>query len=193
MMVSSRAVQCGGVRSPARRPARPVLDTGEEKFSRQNLGRPLSRTPVAGRREGDGGQLVPATAKRRNTMRFMTMIKSDESMPWGPPPPALWEAMAAFAQEGALNGTLIEQAGLGSSAQGAIVSLANGSIKVIDGPFAESKELIGGYAVTEVRSKEEAIELGRRLLQIHLDNWPGWEGSCEIRQLFLDTGEAGPS
>ena len=43
-------------------------------------------------------------------MRFMTMIKSDESMPWGPPPPALWQAMAAFAQEGALNGTLIEQA-----------------------------------------------------------------------------------
>src|SRR6478672_5421568 len=101
-----------------------------------------------------------------DTMRFMTMIKSDESMPWGPPPPALWEAMAAFAKEGALNGTLIEQAGLGSSAQGAIVSLANGSIKVIDGPFAESKELIGGYAVTEVRSKEEAIELGRRLMQI---------------------------
>ena len=115
-------------------------------------------------------------------MRFMTMIKSDESMPWGPPPPALWEAMAAFAQEGAINGTLIEQAGLGSSAQGAIVSLANGSIKVVD-----------GYAVTEVRSKEEAIELGRRLLQIHLDNWPGWEGSCEIRQLFQDNGESGPS
>ena len=126
-------------------------------------------------------------------MRFMTMIKSDESMPWGPPPPALFKAMAAYAQEGALNGTLVEQAGLGSSAQGAIVSLADGSIKVIDGPFAESKELIGGYAVIEVRSKEEVIELGRRLLQIHLDNWPGWEGSCEIRQLFLDNGDAGPS
>ena len=92
--------------------------------------------------------------------------------------------MGAFAQEGAVNGTLIEQGGLGSSAQGAIVTLANGSISVLDGPFTETKELIGGYAVTEVRSKQEAIELGRRLLQIHLDNWPGWEGSCEIRQLF---------
>src|SRR6476659_8621476 len=102
----------------------------------------MSRTPPAGRREGDGGRQVAATVRRRRTMRFMTMIKSDESMPWGPPPPAVWEAMAAFAQEGALNGTLIEQAGLGSSAQGAIVSLANGPIKVIDGPFAESKELI---------------------------------------------------
>lgn len=117
-------------------------------------------------------------------MRFMSLIKSDESMPWGAAPPALYEAMGSFAQDGAVNGTLIEQGGLGSSAQGAIISLANGSISVVDGPFAEAKELIGGYAVTEVRSKEEAVELGRRLLQIHLDNWPGWEGSCEIRQLF---------
>ena len=117
-------------------------------------------------------------------MRFMSLIKSDEAMPWGPPPPALYEAMGAFAQEGAVNGTLVEQGGLGSSDQGAIVTLAKGSISVLDGPFTETKELIGGYAVTEVRSKQEAIELGRRLLQIHLDNWPGWEGSCEIRQLF---------
>jgi hypothetical protein len=122
-------------------------------------------------------------------MRFMTMIKFDESMPWGPAAPALYEAMGQFAKEGFENGTLIEQGGLGSSAQGAIVSLVDGSITVLDGPFAEAKELIGGYAVTEVRSKEEAIEQGRRLMQIHLDNWPGWQGSCEIRQLFADNGD----
>ncbi len=119
-------------------------------------------------------------------MRFMSMIKFDESMPYGPPPAALFEAMAAFAQEGLVTGTLIEQGGLGPSSAGAIVSLANGSITVLDGPFTEAKELIGGYAVTEVRSKAEAVELGRRLLQIHLDNWPGWEGSCEIRQIMSD-------
>ncbi len=121
-------------------------------------------------------------------MRFMSFIKSDESMPWGPPSPALYEAMSQFAKEGYANGTLIEQGGLGSSEQGAIVSLVDDTITVLDGPFTEAKELIGGYAVTEVRSKEEAIELGRRLLQIHLDNWPGWQGSCEIRQLFTDDG-----
>jgi hypothetical protein len=119
-------------------------------------------------------------------MRFMSMIKSDESMPFGPPPPALYEAMAEYAKEGWTNGTLVEQGGLGSSAQGAIVSLANGTITAVDGPFAEAKELIGGYAVVEVRSKEEAIELARRLLQIHLDTWPGWEGSCEVRQIFTE-------
>ena len=111
-------------------------------------------------------------------MRFMTFIKFDESMPCGPPPPALFEAMGQYAIEGAVNGTLVEQ--------GAIVSLADGSITTHDGPFTEAKELIGGYAVIEVRSKDEAIELARRLLQIHLDNWPGWEGSCEVRQLFVN-------
>ena len=126
-------------------------------------------------------------------MRFMTFIKSDETMPWGPPSTALFEAMGQYAKEGFENGTLIEQGGLGSSGQGAIVSLVDSSITVLDGPFTETKELIGGYAVIEVRSKDEAIELGRRLLQIHLDNWPGWEGSCEIRQLFTDPVDAGPS
>jgi hypothetical protein len=121
-------------------------------------------------------------------MRFMSFIKSDESMPWGLPSPALYEAMGQFAKEGYANGTLIEQGGLGSSEQGAIVSLVDTTITVLDGPFTEAKELIGGYAVTEVRSKDEAIELARRLLQIHLDNWPGWQGSCEVRQLFADDG-----
>ena len=116
-------------------------------------------------------------------MRFMAMLKFDESLPAGAPPPALFEAMAEYAAEGARNGTLVDQGGLLPSASGAIVSLVDGSIKAVDGPFTEAKELIGGYAVLEVRSKAEAVELTKRLMQIHKDHWPGWEGSCELRQL----------
>lgn len=97
--------------------------------------------------------------------------------------------MGEFAHEGFTNGILVEQGGLGPSALGAIVSLADGAITAVDGPFTETKELIGGYAVIDVHSREEAVELGRRLLQIHKDHWPGWEGSCELRQVFT----AGPS
>jgi hypothetical protein len=114
-------------------------------------------------------------------MRFMTMVKFDESLPAGPPPPELFQAMGEFAAEG--DGTLVDQGGLLPSAAGAIVSLADGTIKAIDGPFTEAKELVGGYAVLEVRSKAEAVELARRLMQLHKDHWPGWEGSCEVRQL----------
>ena len=116
-------------------------------------------------------------------MRFMTMVKFDESLPVGPPPPEVFQAMGEFAAEGARNGTLVDQAGLLPSAAGAIVSLANGAIKAVDGPFTEAKELVGGYALIEVRSKAEAVELAKRLMQIHKDHWPGWEGSCEVRQL----------
>ena len=114
----------------------------------------------------------------------MTMVRFDESMNAGPPPPELFQAMAEFAAEGARNGTLVDQGGLLPSAAGAIVSLADGTIKAVDGPFTEAKELVGGYAVLEVRSKAEAVELAMRLMQINKDHWPGWEGSCEVRQLM---------
>ncbi|MDQ0577665.1 YciI family protein [Agromyces albus] len=116
-------------------------------------------------------------------MRFMCMVKMDEANPQGEAPPELYQAMAEYDREGRLNGTLIDSQGLLPSAAGAIVSLADGKIKAIDGPFAEAKELVGGYAVIDVHSREEAVELGRRLMQIHVDHWPGWEGHVEIRQL----------
>ena len=116
-------------------------------------------------------------------MRFMAMVKFDENADLGAPPPALFQAMDEFAQEGARNGTLVDQGGLLPSATGAIVSLVNGTVKTIDGPFTEAKELIGGYAVIEVHSKAEALELARRVIQIHADHWPEWNGSCELRQI----------
>jgi hypothetical protein len=118
-----------------------------------------------------------------NTMRFMSLLRADESCFDGTPP-AVFQAMGEFAREGFTNGTLVEMGGLGPSSLGAIVSLVDGTITAVDGPFTETKELIGGYAVIDVHSRQEAVELGRRLLEIHRDNWPGWEGSCEIRQLF---------
>ena len=66
--------------------------------------------------------------------------------------------------------------------------VSGGKVTVIDGPFAEAKELIGGYAMFQLRSKEEAIEAGRRFMQVHAEHWPGFEGSCEVRQIM-----AGPS
>ena len=116
-------------------------------------------------------------------MRFMALLKFDESLPSGPPPRPDCEAGHQRQVEGARNGTLVDQGGLLPSAAGAIVSLVDGTIKAVDGPFTEAKELVGGYAVIEVRSKAEAVELAKRLMQIHKDHWPGWQGSCEVRQL----------
>jgi hypothetical protein len=94
-------------------------------------------------------------------MRFMAMPKFDESLPAGPPPPALFAAMAEYATEGARNGTLVAQGGLLPSAAGAIVSLVDGSIKAVDGPFTEVKELIGGYALLKVSKQGRSGRAGK--------------------------------
>ncbi|MFL6140339.1 MAG: YciI family protein [Labedaea sp.] len=115
-------------------------------------------------------------------MRYLTMVKGPESA--GMPPQALMEAIARLGDEAMKAGVLVETGGLMPSAMGARVRLGGGRVTVTDGPFSETKELIGGYAVYEVKSKEEAVEWCRRFMEAHRENWPGWEGETEIRQVF---------
>jgi hypothetical protein len=115
-------------------------------------------------------------------MRFMTLVKSAENA--GPPPKELMDAMAKLGEESAKAGVLVETGGLASTAAGARVRLSRGKLTVTDGPFAEAKEVVGGYAVLQVKSKQEAIEATLRFMQVHKDHWPGWEGETEIRQIY---------
>jgi hypothetical protein len=115
-------------------------------------------------------------------VRFISMVKAAEN---GPPSPELMGAIGKLAQEMAQSGVLIEMGGLLPSARGARMRLARGGISVTDGPFTESKELVGGYAIFSVASKAEAMELGRRFLQVHADVLgPEYAMELEIRELF---------
>jgi hypothetical protein len=115
-------------------------------------------------------------------MKFMVMVKSKENS--GPPPKALMDAIERLGEEAARLGTLVTMGGLAPSVMGARVSLRRGSMNVTDGPFAEAKEVVGGYAVYELPSKQDAIAATKRFLDLHKQHWPEWEGECEIRQLF---------
>jgi hypothetical protein len=115
-------------------------------------------------------------------MRFMTLVKSPENA--GPPPQALMDGIARLGEEAGKAGVLVEMGGLLPSAMGASIRLSGGKITVTDGPFAEAKEVIGGYAVYEVASKAEAIYWCERFLQLHKDTWPEFEGEVELRQVF---------
>jgi hypothetical protein len=115
-------------------------------------------------------------------MRFMTLVKSSEKS--GPPPKELIDAIAELGEEGTKSGFLIETGGLMPSALGARVRLSGGKVTVTDGPFSEAKEVVGGYAVFQVKSKEEAIEQTVRFMELHKRHWPGWEGETEVRQIF---------
>jgi hypothetical protein len=115
-------------------------------------------------------------------MRFMTLVRADENS--GPPPPQLMEAIAKLSEEASKGGTMLEAGGLAPTAMSHRVRLAKGRITVIDGPFAETKEVIGGYAVFEVKSKQEMIDATVQFMELHREHWPGWEGETEIRQVF---------
>ena len=114
-------------------------------------------------------------------MRFMVLVKGCETM--GPPPQEFIDAVAKAAEEAVRVGKLIDQGGLFPSEAGALVQVRKGAINVKDGPFSESKELVGGWGIVEAESKEEAVEGVVQLMELHKKYWPGWEGEAEVRQM----------
>jgi hypothetical protein len=117
-------------------------------------------------------------------MRFMTMVKAPEKSPLGPPPKALMEAIGKLGEEAAKAGVMVEMGGLLPTAMGARLRLSGGKLTVTDGPFSEAKEVIGGFSVYSVKTKQEAIEWATRFMNLHKQHWPGWEGETELRQLM---------
>jgi hypothetical protein len=115
-------------------------------------------------------------------MKFMMIVKHAEKQ--GPPPKPLMDAIAKLAEEEAKAGTMLGSGGLGPTALGARVRLSGGQINVLDGPFTEAKEVVGGYAQFELKSKEVAVESAVRFMELHRKYWPGWEGETEVRQMF---------
>jgi hypothetical protein len=114
-------------------------------------------------------------------MRYMAFVKMAEDV--GDAPPALQEAMGQAMSDAFAAGSMIDAGGLYPTAQSTEIRVAGGAVSQTDGPYAEAKEVVGGYAILEARSQEEAVEGARRVAQIHVDFWPGWEGSVEVRRI----------
>jgi hypothetical protein len=121
-------------------------------------------------------------------MRFMSIVTTAQS---GPPTPELMEAMDKLANREIKAGRMIDSGGLMPVATGAQVRITDGKLSVVDGPFVEAKEVVGGYAIFEFRNKEEAVAAAVEFMQLHKDHMPGWEGTCEVRALFMPDGQEG--
>jgi hypothetical protein len=111
-------------------------------------------------------------------MRFMFIVTSAHTVP---PTPKLLEAMGKLADREIKAGRMLDNGGLMPLATGARVSVIDGQLSVVDGPFVEAKEVIGGYAIFELQNKEEALASAVEFMQLHKDHLPGWEGTCELR------------
>ena len=110
----------------------------------------------------------------------MTIIKSQENYPFGPPPPALFAAIGALGAEASQKGVMVDMGGLLPSSKGALLRITKRKLTITDGPFTEAKEVFGGYAVYDVKDKEEALYWAKRFMMLHLEHWPEWEGACEV-------------
>jgi hypothetical protein len=119
-------------------------------------------------------------------MRFLSIYKTTETGVL--PTQEEMARMGKLVEEGMRAGSLLAVEGCMPSATGARVRLSNGKLTVIDGPFTESKEVVGGLALLQAKSKEEAVESVKEFLRVAGD------GECELRQLFeADQSMPGPS
>jgi hypothetical protein len=118
-------------------------------------------------------------------MRFMMFVMGNSDYEAGKPPsPELMSAVQALAGRGFRDGTLIDQGGLLSSSAGALVEARDGAVHVTDGPFAEARELVGGYAILEAASKADAVRMGSEFMQLHIDVLgSSFDGVLQIRAM----------
>ena len=113
-------------------------------------------------------------------MRFLSMIRVQENT-GKMPSERLMTDMGRLMTEMKAAGKLLDTAGLAPTSDGKRVRLRGGRISIVDGPFTETKEVVGGYAMLDADSADEAIELTIRFVELHVAD--GWEIDCEVRQL----------
>ena len=119
-------------------------------------------------------------------MRYMFMVTTTNGAKQ--PPQALSDAMESARQDAVKDGGMISTGGLGPAEQSTRARVKGGKLSVTDGPFSESKELVGGYAIMEHPTKEAAVEAGRWLMEMHRQYWPEWEGYVDVRPMYEAAG-----
>lgn len=115
-------------------------------------------------------------------MRYLYLIKTDKEIQ-APPPPRLIEEMGKLITRRTAEGALLDTAGLTPVAQAHCITLKQGKLTMFDGPFAESKEVVGGYAMFKFDTRAEAIDAAREFMELHRLHAPDWEFTCEMREI----------
>jgi len=114
-------------------------------------------------------------------MKYLMFIKHAEAVGQTQPPKALMDAMGEFVGRMLANGVLKDTGGLKPTSEAYRIRSSGGTLQVTDGPFTETKEVIGGYALVETKSKEEADAVAREFMELHRVHWPEFECESEIR------------
>ncbi|WP_328501948.1 YciI family protein [Streptomyces sp. NBC_00457] len=113
--------------------------------------------------------------------RYLSLVKTQESQAAAGPSPELMQRMGELIEEMTKAGVMLDTAGLTPTAQGTRVHWEDGKISVTDGPFTETKEAVGGYAILQCKDRAEALEWTKRFLKVHEDFWTV---TCEVREIM---------
>ncbi len=116
-------------------------------------------------------------------MKYMMFIVHKEHAKGVTPPQALFDAMGEFVGEEMKSGRLVDTAGLKPTSAATRIRSNNGRLTVTDGPFSEAKEVVGGYAIVETKTHEEAMTLATKFMELHRVHWPEFDCTCEVRPL----------
>ena len=116
-------------------------------------------------------------------MKFLGFIKADEKYRRQGPPPALMEAMGKFVQESMQSGVLVDTGGLKPTSAATRIRIEKGKLTVSDGPFTEAKEVVGGWAIMQGKSKAEVLAVSKKFMALHQQYWPDWEGTSELYEM----------
>ncbi len=123
-------------------------------------------------------------------MKYLSFARSSEKYRDAQPPAAMMEAMGKLIEKLTKEGALVDTGGLAPSRDGFRMRLSNGKLTTTDGPFIESKELIGGWAILQASSKEEILRLTAEFMNLHNKYWPEFEFECEVRPIEFLASEA---
>jgi hypothetical protein len=116
-------------------------------------------------------------------MRYMFLTSGAET--GLVPPQRMIDEIERLTEQEMAAGRMIARGGLAPTAMGsARLESRRGKLKLTDGPFAETKEVLGGFAIFEFETREEALASLQSFMELHREHWPEWEGVCEMRPMF---------
>ena len=121
-------------------------------------------------------------------MRYMSFVISSNDVP---PTPELMEAMGKLTEREVKAGRLLDMGALMPIDKATRVTVRKGKLSTTDGPFTEAKEVVGGFAVFEFASREDAIAAAVEFMDLHKQFCPGWEGTCEMREIMSRDAQGG--
>jgi hypothetical protein len=115
---------------------------------------------------------------------FITLVADPASTAVNPPSDEFMGIMGQYVGKALASGNVIATGAMEPIQQGTVVGPVGDKARIVDGPYGEAKELVGGWVLLQAADRQEAIDNAEEFIQLHIDNWPGWNGHGIVREVY---------